>query len=89
MTAALAEMYAGKTPKTVTRDLNTIRKLDLIRRVRDGYVPRNELILGFKPEMNDGMLEVSVETQAPPGQPAPEIRVPIEATSDGEMPAEA
>jgi Fic family protein len=88
MSPTIAELYAGKTDKTLTRDLNAIRKLDLIRRVRDGYVPRNERILGFMPEMNDGVLDVSIETQPPPGGLAPEIRVPVEATSDGDMPPE-
>jgi hypothetical protein len=56
--------------------------------MRAGYVPRNEVILGFVPEMNAGVLDVSMEMAPPPGVPAFEIRVPVEATSDGEMPAE-
>jgi predicted double-glycine peptidase len=88
MTPVLAKMYAGKTDKTLTRDLNAIRQLGLVRRMRAGYVPRNEVILGFVPEMNAGVLDVSMEMAPPPGVPAFEIRVPVEATSDGEMPAE-
>jgi Fic family protein len=88
MTPDMVELYSGKTDKTLTRDLNALRELDLIRRVRAGWVPRNEVILGFKPEMADGVLEVNIPTVPPPGSPAPAIRLPIEATSDGEMPPE-
>jgi Fic family protein len=84
----LAEMYAGKTSKTLTRDLNVLKDLDLIRKIRDGYVPQNQKILGFMPEMNtDGVLDVRIEPQPSVGVPAPEIRMPIEATPE-EMPAE-
>jgi Fic family protein len=85
MSPELAEMYADKTDKTLTRDLNAILRLDLIRRTRPGYVPRNEAVLGLIPQMNDGVLDVRIPT-VPPGSPTPLIRVPVEATSDGEMP---
>jgi cell filamentation protein, protein adenylyltransferase len=90
LTPELAEMYAGKTDKTLTRDLNELRRLDLIRKIRDGYVPQNQRILGFMtPEMNeDGVLDVRVDLYPAPGVPAPEIRVPIEATPE-DLPAEA
>jgi Fic family protein len=58
LTPELAAMYATKTDKTLTRDLNVLRKMDLLRRQRAGYVPRNDVILGFMPEANDGVLEV-------------------------------
>jgi Fic family protein len=86
MSPELAEMYSGKTDKTLTRDLNAIIGLDLIRRMRPGYVPRNEVVLGLIPQMNDGVLNVRIPTVPPTGSPIPPIRVPVEATSDGEMP---
>jgi Fic family protein len=58
LTPALAEMYATKTDKTLTRDLNAVRKMGLIRHVRDGYVPNDRVILGFMPPRNDGVLEI-------------------------------
>lgn len=88
MSPELMEMYVGRTDKTLTRDLNALQHLDLIRRMRPGYVPRNELILGLRPQMNDGVLDVSVPMAPSPGTPAPAIRLPVEATSDGEMPPE-
>lgn len=74
LTPELAEMYATKTGKTLTRDLNTLREMELIRRVRGGYVPRNEVILGFMPEQNDGVLVVEAEPPAwqPLARPARE-----------------
>jgi Fic family protein len=80
----LVEMYAGKTDKTLTRDLNELRHLDLIQRVRDGYVPQNQKIIGFMtPEMHqDGVLDVTIDLHPGAGISAPEIRVPLEATQE-------
>jgi cell filamentation protein, protein adenylyltransferase len=62
LTAELAEMYATKTDKTLTRDLNALREMDLIHSTRGGYVPNDQVILGFMPPRNDGVL--AVETAA-------------------------
>lgn len=45
----IAEQYAGKTAKTVTRDLNALEKLNLIRRVKGGIRPNREIIEAFLP----------------------------------------
>ena len=49
ITPRLAEAYAGKTDKTVSRDLNRLRELKLIERRKDGYRARPELMLAFLP----------------------------------------
>ncbi len=41
--------YAGRTPKTITRDLNELVKMRLIRRVRGGIVANRGLIRAFLP----------------------------------------
>jgi hypothetical protein len=71
LTPELAEMYATKTDKTLTRDLNALRDMDLLRRVRGGYLPRNEVILGFMPEQNAGVLAVEAELPTQPPQLRP------------------
>jgi hypothetical protein len=52
----LSEAYGGKTDKTLTRDLNAIQKLELLKRDRGGYRPNDEVLLGFLPERVDGVL---------------------------------
>ena len=49
LSTRLAEAYAGKTDKTVSRDLNELRKLKLIERSKKGYRARPELMLAFLP----------------------------------------
>ena len=46
---ALAELYAGKTDKTVTRDLNWLLREDLIEKRAGGYRARIRQMLGFLP----------------------------------------
>jgi Fic family protein len=53
----LARAYAQKTAKTLTRDLNAIRKLGLIERTSDGYRAQKDVIRGFQPKRIDGALE--------------------------------
>jgi Fic family protein len=53
----LARAYAQKTSKTLTRDLNAIREMDLIERRPGGYRARKDIIHGFQPERIDGVLE--------------------------------
>ena len=45
----LAELYAGKTDKTLTRDLNWLLREDLIEAAEGGYRARIERMLGLQP----------------------------------------
>jgi Fic family protein len=45
----LAESYAGKTDKTLTRDVNALLGEGLIRRSSDGYLANREIIEAFRP----------------------------------------
>ena len=49
LTPRLAKSYAGKTPKTVHRDLNTLVEMDLIVRDSRKVRARREVILTFLP----------------------------------------
>ena len=49
LTPRLAEAYATKTDKTLSRDLNALEKLDLVRRGPEGVVANREKILAFLP----------------------------------------
>jgi Fic family protein len=49
LTPELAVEYANKTSKTVSRDLNTLVEMKLLRRQPAGYVPAQEEILAFLP----------------------------------------
>jgi len=49
LTAPLAEAYAGKGSKTISRDLNELERLGLIVREPDGIRARKEVMLGFLP----------------------------------------
>lgn len=45
----VAVAYAGKQQKTITRDLNELAKMELIRRTRREVRPRREIIQAFLP----------------------------------------
>ncbi len=47
LTPRLAEAYAGKTEKTITRDLNELSGMGLIVRTRQGILANKRLIQGF------------------------------------------
>ncbi|MGH3712830.1 MAG: Fic family protein [Micromonosporaceae bacterium] len=49
LTPSLAEQYAGKQQKTITRDVNALIKLGLVQRGRAGIRPRMELLKAFLP----------------------------------------
>jgi len=49
LTTRLAAAYAGKTSKTVTRDINALQEMGLVRRERGGVVSNNEIMLAFLP----------------------------------------
>jgi hypothetical protein len=48
LTPQLAGDYAAKTGKTLTRDLNAIAELGLLRREKAGLSPADEAILGLR-----------------------------------------
>jgi Fic family protein len=49
LTPELAELYAGKTDKTLTRDLNRLRELELVQLVQDKWHARIDLMDAFLP----------------------------------------
>jgi Fic family protein len=51
----LAEAYAGKTGKTITRDLNALTRLELIERGPKGIRARREVMLSFMPRVAPGV----------------------------------
>jgi Fic family protein len=53
LSPTLSEAYAGKTVKTLSRDLNAILALGLLEISDQGYVPRDWVILTFQPERRD------------------------------------
>jgi Fic family protein len=54
LTPQLAEAYAGKGSKTVTRDLNALSRLELVERTPKGIRARRELMLSFLPRVTPG-----------------------------------
>jgi Fic family protein len=55
LTPQLAEAYAGKQAKTVTRDLNALSKLELIERRSKGIRARREIMLSLLPRVAPGV----------------------------------
>ena len=49
LTTRLAAEYAGKTSKAITRDINALQKMGLVKRERGGVVANNEMLLAFLP----------------------------------------
>jgi len=47
----LIEMYHGKTGKTLTRDINAVSEMGLIRREGQGYAPNKHVVEAFLPVM--------------------------------------
>jgi cell filamentation protein, protein adenylyltransferase len=45
----LAEAYAGKTERTLSRDLNALEQMGLIVRWSEGWVPNSDSVLAFMP----------------------------------------
>jgi len=50
ISSRVAEHYAGKTSKTLARDLIELQKLDLIVKTPQGYRAHREIMLAFLPE---------------------------------------
>lgn len=53
LTPLLAEKYATKQHKAISRDLNVLEKDGLIIKTRTGVIPRTEIIEGFLPLRKD------------------------------------
>ncbi len=49
LSPALAEAYARKTERTLTRDLNALEREGLILHWDEGWVPNSDSVLGFMP----------------------------------------
>lgn len=56
LTPRLARAYAAKTEKTLSRDLNAIKALGLLRQKPEGWVPADESIQSLLPQAVDGIL---------------------------------
>jgi Fic family protein len=54
LTPELAELYARKTTKTLTRDVNELLAKELIRRAPGGYVTRDHVLMGLRPRQRPG-----------------------------------
>ncbi len=71
LTPRLAQAYDGKTDKTLSRDLNELRRLELLDRKGRGYMPNESVLLAFQPPSVDGVLSNEpmslVEREPPPG----------------------
>ena len=49
LTPRLAEAYLSKTSKTITRDINALKTMGLVRQTRDGIEPTVDKMLAFLP----------------------------------------
>lgn len=73
LSPSIAAQYATKTPKTVTRDLNRLRKLGLVESSKGGYRANVQLMVAFLPtSLNNPNPKVPVanpenESQLEPG----------------------
>jgi Fic family protein len=61
----VAQAYAGRTDKTLARDMSSLLEMGLVRRVEDGYVANREAILAFLP------LRLTRPSPAPSSAPPP------------------
>ena len=59
--ANIAALYATKTPKTITRDMNRLKKLDLVESGPAGYRAKIDVMLAFLP--------MSIKNRPPPSPP--------------------
>jgi Fic family protein len=64
LTPRTARSYAGKTTKTLRRDLNALEVMGLIRRTREGYVATREQVLSFLPAKKGERPQASAALQA-------------------------
>lgn len=52
LTPSIAHMSAPKGERTVARDLNALRDLQLARKVKGGWVSNKAMVLAFLPPMH-------------------------------------
>jgi len=64
LTPELAEAYAGKTDKTLTRDLNELVAMELVEKSAEGYRAMKEIILAFLPRGRKGNVEAQLREAA-------------------------
>ena len=53
LTPELTEAYYGKTDATITRDLNVLSDMELVKRTREGAISNDALLLAFLPPAGD------------------------------------
>jgi Fic family protein len=51
LTPKIAQLYAGAGPRTLSRDLNHVESLGLVRKIGRSYVARSNIVLAFLPPM--------------------------------------
>ena len=73
LTPRLAEAYAGKTGKTLTRDINALVRMNLLSRTPEGYIANRKQLLAFLPFAG---LEDAEEVE-----PVSQLTFPIEPIS--------
>lgn len=62
LTPEVVELYAGKTTKTLTRDVNELLEMGLIRRSGNGFLTRHDVLYGLRPrQRNGGVLELEYD----------------------------
>ena len=49
LTPRLAEAYLNRTSKTITRDINVLKSMGLVRQTREGIEPTVDMMLAFPP----------------------------------------
>jgi Fic family protein len=81
LTPELAEAYATKTAKTLSRDINELEELGLVEKNKDGLRATNEQILSFLPRSRKGEREAQIReaqarVEALPKDPE-QLRLPV------------
>ncbi|MFY9579268.1 MAG: Fic family protein [Gaiellaceae bacterium] len=70
LTTELAELYAGKTTKTLTRDVNALLTTGLVRRVVGGIHTNDHVIMGFMPtRMDESVLDLPLSPESGSANP--------------------
>ncbi len=67
----LAVAYSKKTDKTLSRDLNVLEEMGLVRKEAGGYVAEKELVLAFLPPRHLSLVARPVAVRSPEDDPAP------------------
>jgi Fic family protein len=79
----IAAQYATKTRKTLTRDLNNLRKLGLVLSKGNGYRANKRLMLAFLPTSIDGRGTESGHEAVLAHDPPMQSELPLAAASSG------